>query len=106
MKVGEVGGVAVAVGGVGFGAGVGDLVAAGGLGVLPGGDVGGSAGGDRGWVEGAAVGGWAGVLVDPEGDRVEVLGGDLFADVLDGGDGLAGGVGDGLAADVDAGEIG
>ena len=34
-----------------------------------------------------------------------MLGGDLLADVLDGGDGLAGAVVDGLAAGVDAGEI-
>ncbi len=34
-----------------------------------------------------------------------MLGGDLFADVLDGGDGLAGGVVDGLTAGIDAGEI-
>ena len=58
-----------------------------------------------GGCEGAAVGGWAGVLVDPEGDLVEMLRGDEFADVLDGGDGFAGGVVDGLAAGVDAGEI-
>ena len=34
-----------------------------------------------------------------------MLGGDLLADVLDGGDGLAGSVVDGLAAGVDAGKI-
>ena len=106
MEIGEVGGVTVAVGGVGFSAGVGDFGAAGGLGVLPCGYVRGSGGGDVGRVEGAAVGGWAGVLVDEEGYGVEVLGGDLFADVLGGGDGLARGVGDGLAADVGSGEEG
>ncbi len=36
---------------------------------------------------------------------MEVLRGDELADVLDGGDGFAGGVVDGLAAGVDAGEI-
>ncbi len=78
VEFGKVRGVAVTVGGVGFGAGVGDFGAAWGLGVLPGGDVGGSAGGDCGRVEGAAVGGWAGVLVDEEGDGVEVLCGDCW----------------------------
>ena len=37
---------------------------------------------------------------------VKVFGGDLLADVLDGGDCCAGVIGDGLAAGVDAGEIG
>ena len=81
-----------------------DLGAARGLGVLPRNDVGRAVGGDGWRVERAAAGGWAGVLIDPEGDLVEVLRGDEFADVLDGGDGFAGGVVDGLATGVDAGE--
>lgn len=100
-------GVAVAVGGVGLGAGGGEGGAAGGLGVLPGDGSGGAAHREWGRLEGAARSGGAGVLVDPEGDRVEVADGDLVADVLGGGEGVAGAVGDGLAADVNAGaEVG
>ena len=76
----------------------------GGLSILPSRDVGCAVGGDGWWVESAAVGGWAAVLIDPESDLVEVLGGGELADVLDGGDGFARGVVDGLAAGVDAGE--
>jgi hypothetical protein len=97
--------VTVAVGGVSLGAGCGEFFAARGLSVLPRRDVGRSAGGERRRLQGAAVGWRAGVLIDPEGDVVEMLRGDEFAEVLDGGNGLAGGVVDGLAAGVDAGKI-
>ena len=102
---GDAGRVAVVVGGVGFGAGGGDLFAAGGLGVLPCGDIRGTAGGEWRRLEGAAIGRGAGVLVDPEGDVVEMSSGDEFADVLDCGNGLAWGVVDGLATGVDAREV-
>lgn len=100
------GGVAVVIGGVGLAAGGGELRAAGRLGVLPGGQVW-SSGGSDGWrCKGAAVGGWAGVLIDEEGDGVEVLFSDELADVLRCGDGDAGRVGDGLATEVEAGLVG
>ena len=102
---GDAGSVAVVVGSVGFGAGGGDLFAAGGLGVLPRSDVGSAAGGEWRRLESAAVGRWAGVLVNPERDLVEMSGGDEFADVLNGSDGLAGGVVDGLTTGVDAGKV-
>lgn len=74
--VGDAGGVAVAIGGVGFSAGGGDLFAAGGLRVLPRDDVRGSAGRNGRGLKGAAVGGWARVLIDPERYVVKVLRGD------------------------------
>src|SRR5882757_2821307 len=79
MEFGEIGDVAVVVWGVGSGTGEGDRGAAGRLGVLPDEDVRGSAGGDNGWVQGAAVGGWTGVLIDEKCDWVKVLGGDMGA---------------------------
>ena len=55
--------------------------------------------------EGAAGGGRALVLRVEDGDVVEMAFGDAVADVLDGGDGDAGVVLDGLAAGVDAGAV-
>ena len=56
-------------------------------------------------MQGAAVGRWAGVLVDEEGDGMEVSGGYLFADVLGSGNCFAGVVGNGLTAEVGSGKI-
>lgn len=95
----------VAVACVGFGAGAGDGFSLRGLGILPDCDIGCSAGGDRRRLKGAAVGRWAGVLCDPKGYFVEVLGGDVVADVLGGGDGLSMAFVNGLPAGVDPGEI-
>src|SRR5262249_15199256 len=56
-------------------------------------------------VHAAAIGWRTGILVDPERYGAEVLCGDLLADVLDSGDGLAWAVVDRLSAGIDAGEI-
>jgi hypothetical protein len=98
-------GVAVAIGSIGLAACGGNLLAARRLRVLPCRYVWRSTGGERWRLHGATGSGRAGVLIDPECDLMKMLRGDLLANVLDGGDGLAGGVVDGLSAGVDAGKI-
>ena len=73
--------------------------------ILPRCNIGCSAGREGRRIEVAAVRRGAGVLIDPERDGTEVLRGDLLADVLDSGDGLAGAIVDRLAAGIDAREI-
>src|SRR5215472_8066916 len=102
---GDTGRVAVAVPGIGLGTGAGIFRPARGLRILPSGDVGGACRSDRGRRRGAAVRGWTRILVDEDRDRVEMLCGHLFADVLGCRDGFARLVLNWLAAEVDAWEI-
>ena len=114
MHVGDARGITVAVAVIGRAAGAGDGLVARETGRtarrLRRGSGFGGCGRVRG-IDDAAGRGRAGVLDDPEGDRVQMLGGDVLANVLNGrdGDGFAVGafaVGHRLAAGVDARAIG